>query len=64
MAVRCTYVRCDQPAVKKLELPWGRPWYGCTDHYPAMAEALKVGQPQSCHLEVTDLPAEVAFAWD
>lgn len=41
---RCTYLRCPTPAVNRIEPKYGRPWFGCAEHTPAMAKALDAGQ--------------------
>lgn len=40
----CLRVDCDDPATVQLVPPYGVPWRGCADHYPAMVDALYIGQ--------------------
>lgn len=42
--MRCTYLRCDQPPVKRVQAVGDRIWwYGCTEHIGAMIDAMYVG---------------------
>lgn len=46
----CTHVGCYQAAVAELRPPYGRSWYGCPTHHPAMSIALGIGLPLSDHV--------------
>jgi len=55
----CMRPDCHRPAVRSLTPKFARTtlaWYGCAAHWPAMADALYIGQPaDSGHVEVRHL---------
>jgi hypothetical protein len=53
---RCTFLGCPAPPVSKVKPHYGRPWFGCKAHAPAMADALSIGQSPERGAKVVPLP--------
>lgn len=44
--VRCTFLLCDQPPVKRTRAVGDRIWwYGCAGHIDAMIDVMYIGHP-------------------
>lgn len=55
-AARCTYRRCPNRATRAVQGEYDTdPWYGCDQHWPAMAKALGLGQRVDYSVTVTPL---------